>query len=219
MSRVPAQSPLAVPGIVARRWARRARRSPAAWWSCAAVVAVLAVTRVGAWGESRTVVVASGDLPPGHVVTLADVTVERWPVAVVPAGALADVPVGRTVTTPIVAGEAVVARRVAPDGLDGVAALLPEGHRAVAVPAAIDGFGAGVPPLAVGDRVDVLATFDVYVDEGGSGAEPTGVVAAEALVVDVGDGAVTVAVPERDAPQVAFAAARGTVTLALVGMS
>ncbi|MBA2282806.1 MAG: hypothetical protein H0W25_16485, partial [Acidimicrobiia bacterium] len=46
---------------------------------------------------------------------------------------------------------------------------------------------------------------------------PTGVVAHAATVVDVGDRAVTVAVPEADAPRLAFAAARGTVTLALVG--
>jgi hypothetical protein len=37
------------------------------------------------------------------------------------------------------------------------------------------------------------------------------------VVVDVGESAVTVAVDERDAARVAFAVARGTATLALLG--
>jgi Flp pilus assembly protein CpaB len=143
-----------------------------------------------------------------------DVTVQRWPVAVVPAGAVADAPDGRIVTDAVVAGEAVVERRLAPGGLSTVAALVPEHHRAIAVPSSIGGLGTDAPPLTNGDRVDLLATFDVLDGD----APPTGAVAEGALVVDVGDeGTVTVAVPEEDAPRVAFAVARGTVTLALVG--
>ena len=80
------------------------------------------------------------------------------------------------------------------------------------------GLGTDTPPLRLGDRVDVLATFDVLdPTDGSGGAEPTGAVADGALVVDVSDDAVTVAVPATDAARVAFAVARGTVTLALVG--
>jgi len=58
------------------------------------------------------------------------------------------------------------------------------------------------PPLGVGDRVDLLAPD---------------VVAAGALVVDVGEEAVTVAVPAEDADDVAAAVATSAVALALRG--
>jgi Flp pilus assembly protein CpaB len=199
------------------------------WWLAAASVAALAAVRVGglddaadarrrAWGESTTVAVAARDLPAGTVVVGDDITVEEWPAALVPDGALAEPPTGSTITASVVAGEAVVGARVAPGGLSGVAALIPAGHRAVAVPGSAGGLGTDTPPLRVGDRVDVLATFDVLdPTDGSASTEPTGTVADGALVVDVSDEAVTVAVPAADAARVAFAAARGTITLALVG--
>ena len=207
-----------------RRWARRARRSPVLWWLVAGGVALQAALRVGAiddeavaaraaWGEPVPVVVAVRDLAPGDVVGAVDVTVEHWPPAVVPAAALDEPPVGRTVSAAIVAGEVVVAARVAPDGLSGVAALLPSGWRAVAVPAGGGGFGSDLPPLAVGDRVDVLAGTATFDDV----ALDLEVVAGAALVVDVTDTTVTVGVPAASAPAVAAATTRGTVTLALVG--
>lgn len=225
----PPRRPSPLPRLPWRRLLRRARRSPALWWATAAVLALGAAARVGslddqaeaaraAWGESVPVVVAAHDLAAGDVIGPLDVVVESWPRAVVPPGALAEVPEGRTVTAPIVAGEAVVPARVAPDGLSDVAALLPPGWRAVAIPAAGGGFGGDLPPLAAGDRVDVLASFDTFdLDDGSTDPEPAGVVAEGALVVDVADGAVTVGVPAAVAPDVAFATTRGTVTLALVG--
>ncbi|MGH9138594.1 MAG: RcpC/CpaB family pilus assembly protein, partial [Acidimicrobiales bacterium] len=96
----------------------------------------------------------------------------------------------------------------------GPAALVPAGHRALALPVTA---GVGAPSVVVGDRVDVLAAFDMLDEPDTADVDPAGVVTAGAVVVDVGESAVTVAVPEDDAPRVAFAAARGTVTLALVG--
>jgi hypothetical protein len=73
--------------------------------------------------------------------------------------------------------------------------------------------GSGLP-LEVGDRVDVLATFDA----GTTGAgEPTFAVARRAVVVHVGEDAVTVAVTTSAAPRVAYALAAGAVTLVLSG--
>ena len=111
----------------------------------------------------------------------------------------------------MLAGEPVVAARLAPHGLRGAAALVPPDERAVAVPL---GPG-GAPPLAVGDLVDVLAVLP-------SGYEPAGDVPAfplaeRATVVDVADHAVTVAVPRADAARVAWALAHGTVVLTLAG--
>jgi Flp pilus assembly protein CpaB len=211
-----------------RRLVRRARRSPATWWLTAAAVAAFATARVGAiddeaeaaraaWGESTTVAVAVRDLEAGQVVGATDVVLASWPRAVVPPGSLTEVPDGRTVTAPIVAGEALASARLAPDGLSDVAALLPSGWRAVAIPAT-GGSGGDLPPLAVGDHVDVLASVDTFdLDDGSADPEPAGVVAEAALVLDVSESAVTVGIPAARAPDVAFAATRGSVTLALVG--
>lgn len=219
--------PIPLPDLPIRRWIGRVRRSPFTWWTLALVAAVLAVSRIGAaadaadarrrsWGESVEVVVAVRPLQPGDVVSSGDTRLEHWPAAVVPAGALHEPPTGAVVVAALVAGEAVVEQRLAPDGLSGVAALIPPGHRAVAVPVAGGGYGTEAPPLARGDRVDVLATFEVLDADLGDDP-PAGPVAQAALVVDVGDAAITVAVAEADASRVAFAVARGTVTLALVG--
>jgi len=73
---------------------------------------------------------------------------------------------------------------------------------------------AGTPPLAVGDRVDVVA---VVAGGGGGGDPPALTLAERATVVAAGDDAVTVAVPERAAPRVAWALTNGAVVLALAG--
>ena len=186
------------------------------------------------WGTVRPVAVARHDLRPGDVVDAGAAEVRSLPAALVPEGALADLPRGSTVRQPVVAGEPLVAARLAPEGLTGVAALVPARHRAVAVPVG----PAGVPPLAVGDRVDVVtvvptvgmgdaATGDAGADEGadqsGEGGDapaagdPAFALAEGAAVVDVGEQAVSVAVPERAAARVAWAIANGTVVLTLAG--
>lgn len=163
------------------------------------------------YGTSRPVAVATRSIAAGAVIAAGDAEVRTWPEGLVPRGALGAVPVGRTATAATFAGEPLVAARVAPGGRSGVAALLPPGTRALAVPLT----GAG-PPLATGDSVDLLATFDPVVAAGG---DPTVVVASGATVVGTAaDGeAVTVAVPAADAPRVAFALTQGTVTVALGG--
>jgi Flp pilus assembly protein CpaB len=211
-----------LPPIPWRRWLRRARRAGAAWWALAAIGSVVGAAHLAAadaaadaerdaWGRSVPVAIATHDLGPGSVVHPDDATVEQRPAAVVPDGALDAVPVGDVVTAPVLAGEALVAGRVGGDGLSVVAARVPAGHRAVAIP--IDRPGSA-PPLRPGDLVDVLATFDVLDP---ADTAPTGVVASAAVVVAVDDSTVTVAVPADDVDRVAFAVARGTVTLALVG--
>lgn len=188
---------------------RRSRRVGALWWTAAASVAAVGTLRLGAaeravaderaaWGTPVVVAVATADLAPGAAVGPADVELAERPAAMVPVGALTSVPIGEVVTAPVVAGEVLVDARVGTGGLSPVAARVPAGQRAVAVPTA-----AAVPPLRVGDLVDVL--------DGG------GVVVAAALVVDVADGAVTLAVAAADAPALAAAASGGSVALALVG--
>ena len=132
---------------------------------------------LAAWlGLERVVVEGRGDLAPGlavavarrrletgHVLTRDDTVVRVLPVDAVPDAAIGDGDelAGRTVTPAIVAGEVLSAQRLAPDGLEGIAALVPAGRRAIAIP--IEGTGLAV---RVDDRVDVL---DPTVDGRGSG--------------------------------------------------
>ena len=197
------------------------RRQPRLWWALTIATAlamgwVVSSIVAGAeevrrsWGDTEPVVVAHHDIAAGAPVDDADVEVVARPRAVVPDGALDSLPAGQVASSPIAAGEVVVASRLAPLGLRGVAATLPPGTRAVAIP-----IEAGLaPPLAVGDRVDVLVAL---APEAAGDGPPGFVVTADALVVAVGDAAVTVAVPAAAAPRVAVALGQGAVSLALVG--
>lgn len=160
------------------------------------------------WGDTRPIAVATRRIAIGETVD-GDVAVQRtWPVALVPDGALEAVPLGRTAIATIEPGEAVLASRIAPDGLHGIPALVPPGFRALAVPVAPT-----VIALSVGDRVDLIAGFDTA---GVSGdRSPSLTVARDAIVVAVDDKRVTVAVHGDDVERVAFAIVAGTVVPAL----
>jgi Flp pilus assembly protein CpaB len=181
---------------------------------CAAAVvgdlAGAAADTVAGLGVTRRVVVARHDLEPGQVVADADVGWQARPRAELPDSAIDGDVVGRVVTAPIVAGEVVSTRRLAPDGVRGLAALVDEGDRAMAVP--IEGTGLHVQ---VGDRVDVLAPDPA--DDVLGRRRSAAPVADDALVIDVTDTAVTLAVAETEAADLAGALGRGVPVLALVG--
>jgi pilus assembly protein CpaB len=163
-----------------------------------------------AWGEARPVLVARHRLDIGDVIAVDDVGSESWPAAVVPraaAAAAADA-VGRTVVEVIEPGEAVLVARLAPDGLRGVAALVPPGWRALSMPA-----GPSALPLSVGDRVDLVAAVDGTTDD--ASQTPSFVLADNALVVAVDDKSIAVAVRADDAPRLALGIVTGSVVPAL----
>jgi Flp pilus assembly protein CpaB len=202
----------------------RLRRSPLPFWLLSLALAGLtgltvarlvdeAATRAAELGGLVDVPVAARPVAAGRTLRDGDVAVRRLPAALLPRGRLARAPAGRVAVVPLAAGEVLLAAKLAPDGLTGVAALVPPGHRALAIP--VDPGGLALNP---GHRVDVLATFDAATPEAPD-PEPTFPVATDALVVDAGDEAVTVAVTPTQAARVAFALARGTVTLALTSPS
>ena len=214
MARTLSRRPLAPP-LPWRPALRRARRSILLRWALVAASAgAIAVegARIGAaadaerasWGTSVDVVVVRRAVAAGDTIRSGDVEVDAWPAALVPDDALRAVPDGAMASAALVPGEALVARRVAPAGMGPVAARVPEGWRAVAVPTSSSGLGPAAPPLAVGDRVDLLAPAPVAVD---------------AVVVAVDDSSVAVAVPAADAPAVADALAASVVTVVLRGAS
>ncbi len=163
------------------------------------------------WGPSQPVAVATRDLAPGEVVDATAVERRDLPEGLVTQEPLAATPEGAVVRHPILAGEPIVAERLAPHGLSGVAALVPRGHRAVAVPIG----PAGVPPLSTGDLVDVVTVLPTGLESGED--DPAFPLVERAPVVDVGDQAVTLAVPAADAPRVAWALSNGTIVLTLAG--
>lgn len=195
----------------------RLTRSPLAFWVAASVVAALtgtvvarlaglAAAEAARWGDPVTVAVARRTVPAGARIEPGDAERRQVPRSLVPPGALADVPAGRVVTVRVLPGQVLVAAQLAPPGRSRLAAVLPAGHRGLAVPT-----NGAAPHLEPGDVVDLLATFDV--DAG----EPTFPVAQGALVLAANPDTVTVAVREADAAPVAYALATGAVTIALAG--
>ncbi len=163
-----------------------------------------------AGGPLRAAVVAASPLSRGTVLSAEMLRVERLPAGGVPPGAL-DSPagaVGATLTADLAGGEVVTEARLASAG--PVAALVPDGLRAVAVEVAL-------PPgaLVPGDRVDVLATF-------GTGSPYTETVAPEAEVLGVVDGGgaegaavVVLLVSPETAERLAFARAYAQLSVAI----
>ena len=160
-----------------------------------------------ALGATTEVVVATAPIEPGTPVTSANTAVEARPAVHVPPGALAGTD-GRAARHAIGPGEIVTDADVRADHATGPAALLPEGWRGVAV----ESYGA-VPPLDVGDVVDVHATVDPLLAE--AGTAPTGVLVESAVVIAVDDDAITVAVPADRVDRLALARTLATVTLVL----
>lgn len=199
------------------RGLRRPRR-PLPFWLAAVVLAAstgLVVARLvghasaeaARWGEVRPTAIATADLEAGATIVPGDIVIEHRPTALVPDGALDGPAEGRVVTATVHRGEPVLAARLAPAGLSPTAAVLPAGTVGIAVPT-----GPGALPLQPGDVVEVLVTVDPTT----AGDEPpTFPVARSAVVVHVGEEAVTLAVERGDADRVAFAVTAGVVTLAL----
>ena len=214
------------------------RRSPRAvllWLGAilvALVTAALVATdlaalhrRAHSLGSPRPVAVATRDLPLGSTIDRGDVRARSVHRSQLPSGALSPgAAAGRVVAVPVVRGAFVVDGNVAPRGRSGLDGAIPSGMRALRIVAR----DALRPP--VGSSVDVLVTFESS-DAAGGGA-PTVVAARGVLVLGTdeapaavetragergADGlGVTLLVTEEDAPRLAFAAAAGVVTLALV---
>lgn len=195
---------------------RLLRAVPLVWWLVALGLGLATLTTTAGalrsadaarqrWGAQATVAVVQREVAAGQPVASGDVDLAVVPAGLVPDGALADRAVGRVALVALAPGEILVDRRLAGSGRSGPAALLERGERGVTITA----LSGERPPLAVGDRVDLLA-----VPADGS---PGHRLAGGRLVIDVEPetGAVTVAVTAAVAVTVAEALERGRVVLAL----
>ena len=214
------------------------RRSPRAvlLWFGAALVAVVTAAlvatdlaalhrRAHSLGAPRPVAVAARDLPTGSTIDRGDIRSRTVHRSQLPSRALSPgAASGRVVAVPVVRGAFVVNGNVARRGRTGLDGAIPPGMRALRIVAR----DALQPP--VGSSVDVLVTFES--SEAGAGDAPTVVAGRGVLVLGTDDApaavetragdrnaagiGVTLLVTEEDAPRLAFAAAAGVVTLALV---
>ncbi len=198
-----------------RRWTWRRRGTRRLLATAAAAVIAGAVTArvvaradelATAYGQRQPVPVAVRELATGTEIGTDDWEWRELPVQLF-GGTPADEPTGRTAVATIFAGEAIIAERIAPAGVDGPMALAPDGTRALAIP--VDD---RLPPLDVGDEVDVLS---VWADD----PERARRVASAARVVAVSDTAITVAVESDELGPTARAALEGSAVIALVHSS
>jgi Flp pilus assembly protein CpaB len=216
------------------------RRSPRAvlLWIGAVVVAIVTAAivatdlaalhrRARGLGSPRPIAVAVRDLPLGTTIGDGDIRVRSVHRSQLPADAMSPAAVrGRVVAVPVVRGAFVIEGNVAPRRRTGLNGAIPAGMRAMQIVVR----DALRPP--VGSSVDVLVTFEPG-SNGASNAAPTVVAARGVLVLATDDApaasdtasatrrtgsglGVTLLVSVEDAPRLAFAAATGVVTVALV---
>jgi hypothetical protein len=173
-------------------------RHPSIYWL--AIVVTVGVIALGAakamadvdaarrsWGTQQTVWIANAAIEPGRPITA---TARDVPVAVAPAGAVAESPEGTSARQRIGPGEIVTDSDVTAPGSAG---LIPDEWVAFAVTASVEHF-------ATGDHLSVYFG-DRFVSAG--------------LVVDAGDSELMVAIPADAASAMASALLADAVTLAL----
>ena len=138
-------------------------------------------------GVKTQVIVATGEIPRGQMITESMVAVRTWPKDLAPATAVSDMPsvLGRTALTKLVPGEPILSGKLSDrDAGRGLAALIPDGRRAYTIQTSrvasnVAGF------IMPGNRVDVLLTLRGGQDDAtGGGSSTTLLQAVDILAVD-----------------------------------
>jgi pilus assembly protein CpaB len=158
------------------------RRLPSWVWLLTAVAfAILAAVMALGWlkrqaahqaslqPKSTLVVVAKIPVGSANLLTKAQLQVDVWHQAKAPPGSFRrlDQVIGRVTASPLIAGELITAKKLAPKGtVPGITALLSPEHRAMTVK--VDEASGVAGFLSPGDRVDVVVT----VDRGGFSKDP-----------------------------------------------
>jgi len=181
--------------------------------------------------EKVTVVVAALPLPPGELIQASALKSREFPKALAPAGVLSKIEdiAGRAAIVPIAPDEPVLDNKLAPKGVLGLAALVPEGMRAI--PIQIGNVAAGFSGLIMPkNRVDVLFTStDIGTDDSTGGGSTTTllqnveILAVDRKVYDSGDSkgetseirSVILAVTPDQANKLDLAQNKGTLKLSL----
>ncbi len=176
-----------------------------------------------------TVVVASRAVSPGIRLQLLDLKTVDWPRSAVPSEAYVDPEelVGRVNLRSLSAELPILESMLAPPGTTpGLPALIPPGYQAMAVK--VDEFSGVGGFLKPGDKVDVVATFNVKRSKSGPTDTVTRTILRDITVSAVGQEkqasednqamivrSVTLLVKPRQAQWLSLASTRGTIRLAL----
>ncbi len=159
-------------------------------------------------------VVAVREIRPGTVITANSVELRGAPAPILPDGALTSTTeaVGRTAAFPIVSGEVVVARDLVGEGGAGISGQLPDGRWAMILP--VGWLVSPVPPLASGDRLDIVAY------QSGDPVEDAGVIVSEIEILSLpgeeGEGRLILAVTMEEAISILYSRSNGFQLLALL---
>lgn len=160
-----------------------------------------------AWGDTVEVIAIDVDVEVGGTVDVDDLSVIRRPTMFVPADALREAPGVADVAARSLRQGEVVTRRDLRSTRDALA--MPSGHRAVSLP-----LDATIPHLEIGDLVDLYLVNDTF---GVSEQNSTRRVDVPALVIEVTDAAVVLAVDSGSVGDVATTHATGRIVIALRG--
>lgn len=200
--------------LLGARPSRRALLRRAAALTICVAVCVSVVQRVQdaertrlRWGTTTELLVARRDLPPGWAIGPDDLRRVEWPTALVPSGALDELPAGARLRAPVAQGEALVAHRIDGSERGEWAALLTPGQVAIQLP-----LPAPLPGAAAGDLVDVLAPDTAMSPDLTAGVEAERV-ATGARLLHVDEQHATVAVRSDEAVDTAGAALGGLVAV------
>jgi pilus assembly protein CpaB len=173
-------------------------------------------------GPSVPVVTAARDLVRGTTLTAEMLRSIDIPGAYAPPGGLHRIQdgVGHTLVSDVAAGEAITRTRIGSQHAGPIASLVPSGMRAVTVPVTTAG------DIAVGDHVDVLATFgggQPHTETTASGLEvisaASGSDASSQPSADGGGSAATITVlaTPSEAESLAYASAFATISVSVIG--
>ena len=155
------------------------------------------------WEQRATVLTMRHAVAAGQPITADDVTATELPVVGTAPRALAALPAGAVALDELAEGEALLANHLVAGGTARLAA----GARGVSIArhdASLD--------VRVGDAVEVMSIAPTS----GGGDAPPRLVAARAIVIEVTDNSMLVAVTETDAPLVAEAAVLDRAVLVLL---
>jgi len=138
------------------------------------------------------------DLAAGDTIGADDFAWTDLPTIAVPADAASSDPTGMRVSVAVAAGEILRDQRLVAFAPSALGARLEAGYVGLTLDVDADIY-------VVGNRVDLFDALDAYL------------VVPAAVVVDVGDGQITVATPAAEAPNVIKSMSMGGVAIALVG--
>ncbi|MCE9546740.1 MAG: Flp pilus assembly protein CpaB [Planctomycetia bacterium] len=155
--------------------------------------AAVGVSQLAGQGQTRKaddvkIVIASGNISRGTVLSAETLTTRPWPSAALPPGALTDIAraAGRTTTVPLVKGEPLLEAKLASkDAGRGMAAMIPFGMRAFTIRTSHVAAGGG-GFIMPGDKVDILLTMTDSMpdDKSGGGVTTTLLQNIEVLAVN-----------------------------------